>query len=81
MSAKMRGKKFTPSTSGSIVAADDHANAGASVVGARRGARDERLGRGLCAARGHGVGRRRPARPRRHPEHLAVQRGKARDGR
>ena len=71
-SAKIRGKKLLPSTSGSIVAAVDQANGERRVVGPHAVAGDERLGRRLRARGGDRIGRRRPARALRDPEHLPV---------
>ncbi len=71
-SAKIRGKKLSPSTSGSIVAAVDHANGSAASCGRVAVAGDERLGRRLRAGGGDRIGRRRPARPLGDPEHLPV---------
>ena len=71
-SAKIRGKKFRPSTHGSIVAAVDQAKSSAASCGRDAVARGEGLRRGLRACGRHRVGRRRPALPLRDPEHLPV---------
>ena len=71
-SAKMRGKKFAPSTQRLDRRRRRPGEVERRVVRARAVARRERLRRGLRARRRHRVGRRRPARPLRDPEHLPV---------
>jgi hypothetical protein len=56
MSAKMRGKKFMPSTQGSIVAAVDHAKSSAASR-VRGRAFEEKA----CVAASASAGSRRPA--------------------
>ena len=79
-SAKMRGKKFAPSTHGSIVAAVDQAKSSAASRGRVPSRAANASRRGLRARRRHRVGRRRPARSLRDPEHPPVDGPEIRPG-